>query len=166
MPERPLLFDTATLSNFALSDSLALLLSRYGRRLLVVSEVLDEIAAGVAAGHTALRAVEEHVQAEKFGQASLNWQERALFGRLLRHLGPGEAACIAAASSRDGIVASDDRAARAVCLERQIPFTGTIGVLKACCLDQQLTAAEADRILAEMIRQGFYSPVNRIRDIL
>jgi len=50
--------------------------------------------------------------------------------------------------------------------ERQIPVTGTIGILKALCLDKTVTAEQANAILGRMVDTGFYSPVRRISDIL
>ena len=44
-----IVFDTVVLSNFALSESLDILRTRYGGRGFVTSEVLDEIVAGVVA---------------------------------------------------------------------------------------------------------------------
>jgi len=168
MPETkvPYLFDTVTLSNFALGGALELLARRYGRRLLVTGEVLDELAAGVAAGHAALRLIGEGVKAGRFGQTALNWQERTAFGELLQHLGAGEASCIAVAVKRRGVVVTDDRAARAACAERRVRCTGTIGVLAACCRDGRLAADAADEVLRAMVQHGFYSPVSRITDIL
>lgn len=166
MPDRPYLFDTVSLSNFAFGSLLALLTERYGSRAMLTGEVLDEIAAGVAAGHATLRLAEEHVREGKFTQVALDWQERQVYGELLRHLGSGEASCLAAAYRRGGVVVTGDRAARVSCAERRVPFTGTIGILKASCLDGQITVAAADEALSEMVRRGFYAPVSRIRDIL
>jgi len=101
-----------------------------------------------------------------FGHAVLSREERQAFGGLLRQLGPGEASCIACAADRGGTVATDDRAARACCAEREVACTGTIGILKACCREQLVTPEEADALLAQMVRHGFYSPIRRIRDVL
>ena len=166
MPDSLYLFDTVTLSNFALSNSLDLLVRRYEQRLLVTTEILSEVAAGVTAGHAALRAIAECVRARRFRQTSLDWQERVVFGELLGHLGAGEASCIAVACYRHGVVVTDDRAARACCVDRKIRFTGTVGILKASCLDGQITADEADEMLSAMVEHGFSAPVSKIRDIL
>jgi len=63
-------------------------------------------------------------------------------------------------------VVSDDRAARDACTERRLKKTGTIGILKTCCLDSTLSLQEADEVLQEMVAAGFYAPVSRISDIL
>jgi predicted nucleic acid-binding protein len=170
MPKRrrDYVFDTVTLSNFALADSLDLLASRYGKRVRVTQEVLDEVTDGVVTGYSALRAVEEAVASGRFSSADplTSKEERETYRGLLRVLAPGEASCIAFAAVRSGIVVTDDRTARDCCRERGVAFTGTVGILKACCLDGTLTAEAADTILERMVESGFYSPVKRISDLL
>lgn len=166
MPDPLYLFDTVALSNFALSDSLDLLVSRYGTSLTLTGEVLDELIAGVAAGHSALREVIRLAEDETFGVTALTARERRAMIDLVCRLGSGEASCIAVATSRNAVVVTDDRAARAACSERNILFTGTIGILKASYMDGRLSLETADTLLARMIRHGFYSPVSRIRDIV
>lgn len=159
-------FDTVVLSNFALAGCLDLLVTRYGARLAITNEVLDEISDGVAAGHDGLAAIQTLAADGVVKATVLNAAERKFYVKLLCVLGPGEASCIAAAVSRHAVVATDDRAARACCAEHKVPVTGTIGILKACCRDSALTAAMADAILAAMVAHGFYSPVRRISHVL
>lgn len=168
MPERarPVFFDTVTLSNFALVDRLDVLLTRYGRRAQVTQAVLDELAHGVVIEFARLAAVESAVNSGKLTAAcSLSPSARLTFRECLRTLGPGEASCIAAAHDCNGIVATDDRTARACCTERNIPLTGTIGILRACVRDGTVSVVEADQILDAMIRAGYRSPVQRISDL-
>ena len=47
-----------------------------------------------------------------------------------------------------------------------IPATGTIGILKALCVDRTLSAEEADAVLGRMVAIVFYSPIRRISDLL
>jgi hypothetical protein len=47
----------------------------------------------------------------------------------------------------------------------KIPFTGTVGILKASMLDGQISISRADEILLRMIRAGFYSPIRSISTI-
>lgn len=168
MPERTRrwFLDTIVVSNFALAGCLDLLVTRYGARLTVTAEVLDEIAEGIAAGHDELTAVLDLVADGAVTVTTLATAERQLYVRLLRALGPGEASCIVAAVSRHAVVGTDDRAARACCAEHKVAVTGTIGILKACCRDGTLTAERADALLAAMVGHGFYSPVRRLRDVL
>jgi predicted nucleic acid-binding protein len=66
----------------------------------------------------------------------------------------------------DRIVVTDDRSARQQCNHSHIPFTGTIGILKACVRDGVIELNQADIYLDKMIKQGFYSPVRSISEII
>ena len=170
MPERKSIyvFDTVSLSNFAMAGRLDLLLSRYGKHLKITLEVLDEITDGVVAGYPELHEMEELVAAGKFGTAkqSGSGSERDTYRELLRILGAGEASCIAYARGHSAIVVTDDKTARECCIERDIKYTGTIGILKACCAAGALSLDDADKALAAMIDAGYYAPVQRISDLM
>jgi predicted nucleic acid-binding protein len=47
----------------------------------------------------------------------------------------------------------------------KIPFTGTLGILKASLEDGHLSLALADEILHKMIEAGFYSPIRNFAGI-
>ncbi|MDA0747073.1 MAG: hypothetical protein O2954_11175 [bacterium] len=160
-------FDTVTLCNFALAKRFDLVRVRYGSRAQITSAVLEEIAGGIVAGYGGLQEIEDAVTAGRVGQAGiLNGREREIFRSLLHTLAPGEASCIACAQSRGGIVVTDDKAARDCCLERDVKFTGTIGILKACCRDGLILPQEADGVLQAMIEAGYFSPVRNISGLL
>lgn len=159
-------FDAVTLSNFALAQQNELFINRYGSNLLVTTEVRDEITNGIVAGYHSLLDIELAISNEQFVEASMAVQERKVYIDLLRYMGAGEASCIACAQFRKGVVVSDDKAARVYCSNYDIIYTGTIGILKACCIDGSLSVENADNILHEMIQCGFYSPVQTISDIL
>ena len=166
--KRDYVLDTVTLSNFALAGRLELLVLRYGRRVRITPEVLDEVSDGAIAGYSALNAIEKAVAAADFSHAGspASTAERAIYRELLRILAPGEASCIAYAKTHGAVVVTDDRTARECCGERGVTFIGTIGILKACCLDGTLSAEDADATLQAMIDAGFYSPVRRISDLV
>ena len=135
----PLVFDTVVLSNFALSKKdLDILRTRYGGRGCVTSEVLDEIISGIVAG----------------------------FSELRKSLGQGEASCIAWAEMNHATVATDDRLAREACRRLKIAFTGTIGILAKSCREGQVVLSEGEAILQPMIAAGFYSPIQRLAEIV
>ncbi len=160
-------FDTVTLCNFALTNHLDLLIVRYGSSIQITSPVLDEITDGITEGYHALREIEDAVRTGVFAQADiLEGREREIFRDLLRILSPGEASCIACVQSRGGIVATDDKAARDCCVERNVQFTGTIGILKVCCRDEMLTPQAADAVLQNMVDAGYFSPVQNISELL
>ena len=52
------------------------------------------------------------------------------------------------------------------CAEQGVRFTGTVGILKACCLDGTLSLVDADAILQTMVAAGYHAPVRRISDLV
>ncbi len=155
-------FDTVTLANFALADAMRLLVDRYGQQAVLTPDVLSEVENGIAAGREKLEIVEALVADNQLTLIHPSARERRLKVHLLRHLGAGEASCIACAVDRAATVVTDDRAARATCADYRISVTGTIGILLAWVREGRLSDNEADEVLAKMVEQGFYSPVSSI----
>lgn len=81
-------------------------------------------------------------------------------------LGPGEASSLALASSRGLALVSDDLAARRLAEEREVPLTGTLGILITLVRDGTLTLAEANDLLATMIERRYRSPVERLDELI
>ena len=159
--------DAVTLSNFALSGRIDLLVARYGRRAIVPQQVLDEIEDGIVAGYPDLREVETAVANGDFSSAGgFSATERDIYRGLLRTLSPGEASCVTFAGTRGGVVVTDDRAARNRCFDDGVPVTGTIGILKACVLDGTLSPRKADDVLRAMTAAGYHSPVSRVSAVV
>ena len=165
-PKARYFFNSVVLSNFALSDTSHLLVERYGKKAVLTSEVLDEIAQGIAAGYESLGTIVDLVTQERFSTAALKKEEREQYTGLLKTLGSGEASTIVSARTRGGIVVTDDKAARNCAKEHKVPFTGTLGILRRLALDEKITAEAADDILDDMIRLGFYSPVRKISELM
>jgi len=160
-------FDTVTLSNFALSGCLDLIVRRYGENACVTPQVMDEILDGVVAGYSALEEIQTAAEAGRLTPTpALSAEERQAYRRLVQTLSPGEASCISCAKVRGGVVATDDMAARACYAEQGIGFTGTVGILKACAVDQVITPQNADALLRRMVEAGFYSPVSHVSSLL
>jgi predicted nucleic acid-binding protein len=90
-------------------------------------------------------------------------QERA--GEVGRALDPGEAACIAVASSRGLLLLSDDWEARELGRSLDLKVSGSLGVLDRLVWKQILSLDVADALLAEMVRRGFRSPYRSLREI-
>jgi predicted nucleic acid-binding protein len=165
MPDNkpPLFFDTVVLSNFAFADNGILFLkNRYQKRGIITLQVMQEIAKTTYAGYPLL----DELSKIKFRKITLRDNELDDYLKLLRQLGEGEASCIAAAMHRKGIVVTDDRCARNSCKDKNVPVTGTIGILKAAYLDATLELDIADTMLKQMVQNGFYSPVNKISDLI
>jgi predicted nucleic acid-binding protein len=164
MPEKKWVFDTVALSNFLLSNSIFILVERYRNHGIITWQVLDEIAAGISE-YPELKQVGKLHEDKTFKLVSLSGTEHQHFLQLIGHLGKGEASCIALAKEQAAIVVTDDRTARKQCSLMNIPFTGTVGILKAAVLDGSISLAQADESLRKMIEAGFYSPVRSIVDI-
>ena len=163
----PHYFDTVTLSNFALCDRFDLLVDRYGPVLFLTEQVRVELAQGRSAGYAKLARIEDEVAKGCVSvAATMTPAEILLFRELILVVGSGEAACIAMARQRGGVVVTDDRLARRTCTAHGVLVSGTIGILKALCIGNQLAPDAADSLLAAMVAQGFHSPVRRISDLL
>jgi predicted nucleic acid-binding protein len=165
MPDTNWVFDTVTLSNFLLSDSISILENRYRSRGLITREIYNEISAGMVE-YPKLKKIIKLIDSETFKLVALSRQEHEHFRELIGHLGKGEASCIAYAKERNATVVTDDRTARKQCSQMNIPVTGTIGILKASVLGTHLSLDQADKVLSKMIDAGFYSPVRSLADIM
>jgi predicted nucleic acid-binding protein len=164
MPEKKWVFDTVVLSNFFLSEALFILEKRYRKSGFITWQVYDEVCAGIAE-FPKLKRIDKLIKDKTFKLVALSLSQRQDFRELIGHLGKGEASCIAFAREQNATVVTDDRAARKQCAFMKIPFTGTVGILKASLLDGYLSLSRADEILHHMIEAGFYSPIRSLADI-
>ncbi len=165
MPEKGWYFDTVSLCNFLFSGAESLLKFRYHKCGFITWEVYGEICAGFIK-YPALQKLELLIRDKTFTLVALSDRTRQLYSSLIVHLGRGEASCLALAKVAKGIVVTDDRSARQQCDHSHIPFTGTIGILKACVMDGAIDLNQADIYLGKMIKHGFYSPVRSISEII
>jgi predicted nucleic acid-binding protein len=95
----------------------------------------------------------------------LTEKEQAQAAEIGRALGPGEAACLAAAASRGLLMLSDDWAARELGRSLGLEVSGSLGVLDRLVRQHVLGLEEADALLATMILLGFRSPYRSLREI-
>lgn len=165
MPNTKFIFDTVSISNFALAGALDLIVQRYSGNSFVTSEVHNEILEGINGGHWKLEKIEDLLDRGIVKILYLERKEHELFKIHLKSLGRGEASCISLAFHRKMVFVSDDRAARIAAREIKIRITGTIGILKEAVSDGQISLAQSDEVLGKMIEEGFYSPVNSISQI-
>ena len=165
MPEKQWFFDTVVLSNFLFADAILLLKKRYSNCGVVTWEVYDEISAGFVE-YPKLKNIDELIGDKTFRLVSLSKKARKFYLELILHLGKGEASCLSSATVNSGVVVTDDRAARLMCRNMDIPVTGTIGILKASILADQTSLTRADAHLKAMIEAGFYSPVRSLSEIM
>lgn len=161
MPE--IIFDTNVLSNFALTRQLPLLRSLYPESARCTGFVASEIMQGLRAGHTGLVPLSESLLEGWPPQEHCDSrQERQLFAELSVSLGDGESSCIALAVSRSYVFACDDRLARREAERLKVRLTGTVGILIKAVRIGSVDLAQANAIIKQMIKAGFYSPVKNI----
>ena len=165
------IFDTTVLSNLAAVGRLDLLEKRYREMAYTTVEVSDELRRGLQAGYGYLENVLQQIQSISPGGwlrivAPESAAEHQLRGEFDLLLDPGEASCLALAISRGLILVTDDLAARQLAQERDVPLTGTVGILLALVRDGLLSLTEANAILAEMIERRYRSPVDRLDELI
>jgi predicted nucleic acid-binding protein len=137
---------------------------RYRKCGFITWQVYDEVSAGIAE-FPKLKHIDKLIKDKTSKLVALSLSQRQEFRELIGHLGKGEASCIAFAKEQNATVVTDDRAARKQCSLMKVSFTGTVGILKASLLDDQLSLSRADEILYTMIEAGFYSPIRSLVDI-
>lgn len=159
--KRPVyLLDTTVLSNFAHVRRPDLPRTVLGPHVAVTPGVLAELRAGELAGL---------VPFCDWGWLTLlapTAAESAAAADLERQLDPGEAECLAVALQRGYHFLSDDFAARRLAEAKGVIVTGTIGILLKGVATGVLALAEADGLLAEMIRHGYRAPVHSLTELL
>jgi predicted nucleic acid-binding protein len=151
------LADTTVLSNFAQIRRTDLLRSAYPD-LTAPVPVWNELEVGVRRGRVPA------CDWSWLPILELTEREQAQAAEIGRDLGPGEAACIAAAVSRGFLMLSDDWEARALGRSLGLEVSGSLGVLDLLIFKQILGLEEADALLVEMMRRGFRSPYRSLRE--
>lgn len=162
--------NTTIISNFAAAGQIELLQTLWSR-LYISTQVYDEIQAGLLYGYTFYA----HIVEQIFPFSETGWlyltalqssQEFQLYGELLSRLHSGEASCLSIAHRRQWTFLSDDRTARQVSAELNVPFSGSLGILLALVRWGVLPLTKADTVLKQMIQSGYYSPVTSLSQIL
>ena len=92
--------------------------------------------------------------------------ERVQFETVHEYLGEGEAACLAVARERGYRLATDDKDARRQARQLGVSLTGTIGILAILVKQGELTLAEGDHLLEEMVTSGYRAPLATLQDVL
>ena len=153
-----ILADTTVLNNFA-QIGRPDLLRRAFPRLAAPKIVREELAEGERLGH---------VPAGEWSWLDLlelTVAEQSRAADLERHLQAGEAACLAVAEARGGLVLTDDRAARLIAADLNLELSGTLGVLVKLVRQEVLTLEEGDALLVEMMTRGYRSPVRSLGEV-
>lgn len=168
---RDYIFDTTALSNFASTGKVDLLDTRYRGVAFTTVEVTDELRRGVKVGYSYLEYVLQQIEAVD----SEGWlrilvpnsaAEHRLRSEFDQPLDPGEASCLALAISRRMTLVTDDLAARRLAEKREVPLSGTLGILIALVRHNAFSLKEANAMLAAMIQRGYRSPVDRLNEFI
>ena len=154
------LLDTTVLSNFAHVRRPDLPRTVLGPDLAVTPGVLAELRTGEQTGRVPT------CDWTSLTVLAPTAAESAAAVDLERQLDPGEAECLAVALQRGHRFLSDDFAARRLAEAKGVVVSGTIGILLKGVATGVLVLAEADRLLAEMIRHGYRAPVRSLAELL
>jgi len=150
-----LIADTTVISNFFLVGRLDLLADI--KDLCTTEEVWDELETARK------RRVLEIARADlKIKVLRMTDDERKSFLRLSSRFGRGEATCLAIALHRDAGILTDDLDARRFAQRGDIPVSGSIGILVKCITCGHITLEQGNELLARMIQNGFFSPVETL----
>lgn len=154
-----ILLDNTVLSNFSSIGRPDLVRLALGETAATVTEAFAEYATGVQAG--------------KIPGCDWSWlpilnldeAQRPHYEQLHVRLGSGEAACIALAFAHKYRVCTDDRDARKIAAQMQVPVTGTLGLLVRLVEQGHLSDPEADAWLGRMIAAGYRAPVASLTEL-
>ena len=154
------LLDNTVLSNFAIVARPELIRDALGDAAATVEETFAEFQTGVQLGRLPasdwswLRVLR------------LDESERATYEQLRTRLNAGEAACLALAAMRGYRVFTDDRDAREIARQMQIPISGPVGLLARLVQQNQLALQQANDLLSQMIAAGYRAPITDLAGIL
>lgn len=159
----PVVFDTVVLSNFAMSDSVEWLADRF-ERPWTVPAVEAEIGRGKAEGYGFLGRLDDLLGgAIRIVEPDMGTVDKHVYA----DLDSGETDALIVAIQHEGILASDDGAARDRAREYGVPVTGSIGVLADGVRRNELSLETAEQWLETWITDnGYYSPVESVAELL
>lgn len=155
-----ILIDNTVLSNFALIHHPDALQQAFRDETGTTEQVLHELERGVQLG--------------RLPEYSWTWLQRfhvtevetVQFRQFARHLGAGEASCLAIAVHRKYQIATDDKDARRWAVRLAIPHTGTLGILAVLVKQGTIPLLEANTWLQQMIERGYHSPLQHLDTLI
>lgn len=156
----PVLLNNTVLTNFALVGRSDLVFSLWGAKCMTTTAVMSEYAAGVLGRGLPADSWKE------LAQWTLQPAEQVFADGLPPQLGAGERSCIAVAVHHQALFACDDAKARQEAQRHGVAITGTLGILVLTVRQGSISLDEGNAILAEMIAQGYRSPVVTMDNLL
>lgn len=159
----PIFLDATVISNFASTESIEFLVSVL-ESPVVVPAVRDEIEQGRQFGHEYLdSAVDAFGDGLRVSDVSPETEDEQSRERL----DAGEAEAFRGAVEYDGTLATDDLAARRLADERDVPVTGSIGILVLGIERGHIDSETADEWLDTWREtRGYYAPVESVEEVL
>lgn len=154
------LLDNTVLSNFTSVGRPDLVRLALGEDGATTKAVWDELQAGILIGKLPVQ------DWSWLPILTLTATEISLYTLFTQYLNAGEASCLAIAESRQGRVLTDDRDARHLAARRNIPVSGTLGLIIRLIDLQALTLVDGDALLARMIQAGYHSPIASLQQLL
>jgi predicted nucleic acid-binding protein len=161
MVSEGVLADNTILSNFVLIGREDILNKVFKNSLFTTEEVVEEIQQGENRG-VLPKGDWRWVKVLKVETA----QEKFLFQLFSLSLGKGESSCLSIATTRNCKMLTDDLDARKLAQRKGIPVSGTIGVLVAAVRRGILSSDESNAMLSKMIDKGYFSPVERLDELI
>lgn len=165
---KPLVLDATVLSNFASSGSVSWLTTTFSE-LGTAPAVEHELQRGIEAGHQFLRSASRAIEANEISvlRSGSEIARQSWFSDVFDRLDCGEAEALVTATLEDGTLATDDGVARRVADEREVPKTGSIGLLVNGIVRSQLSINTADDWLDVWRREwDYYAPVESVTEAL
>ncbi len=154
------LLDNTVMSNFAVVKQPVLIKIAFGETLATPEQAFNELQVGIRVGKL------PDLDWQWLPVWSLQPEEITSYHQFLHKLNAGEAACLAMAMNRRCRVLTDDRDARELARNLQIPLSGTLGVLVRLIDIKHVPPDEANSLLYQMISAGYHSPVTSLEEIL
>ncbi|MCP4696747.1 MAG: DUF3368 domain-containing protein [Gammaproteobacteria bacterium] len=155
-----ILTDNTVLSNFALIRQPELIRQAFVEEVKTTEQVFDELSRGVRLGRLPV------CDWEWLSRFRLSGGEIVQFRQFTKHLGQGEASCLAMAIHRNSKIATDDKDARQWAVRFMIPHTGTLGTLAALVKQGKITLTEGNAWLQQMVEHGYHSPMFKLDELV
>lgn len=161
MVREGVLADNTILSNFVLIGREGILNKVFKNRIFTTEEVKEELQQGENRG--------------VLPKGNWRWikvlkietpQEEFLFRLFSASLGKGESSCLSLATTRNLKMLTDDLDARRLAQRKGIPVSGTIGVLIAAVRGGIISFDEGNLMLSKMIDKGYFSPFDKLNELL
>lgn len=155
-----ILIDNTVLSNFALIYQPESIKTAFVDEVGTTEQVFEELERGMQLGRL------PRCQWDWLHRLTLVEHEMAQYQKLIKHIGEGEASCLAVAVHRAYNIATDDKDARQWAVRLHIPHTGTLGILAMLVQQGQITHKEGNMWLDCMITAGYHSPIRTLDSLI